>query len=79
MPLWSFGHGLSYSNFSYADLRLSQSSGLQYEDSLNVTVAVTNNGPYDGQEVVQVYLTDMVSSVVTPNQFLAGFTKVSIP
>ena len=51
---------------------MSQNTGLEYEDSLNVTVAVTNNGPYDGQEVVQVYLTDLVSSVVTSNQFLAG-------
>ncbi|KZT55470.1 glycoside hydrolase family 3 protein [Calocera cornea HHB12733] len=78
-PLYSFGHGLSYSTFSYSALRLSQYSALQYSDTLNVTVSVTNEGPLDGGEVVQVYLTDVVSSVVTPNQFLAGFRKVVIP
>ncbi|KZO97094.1 glycoside hydrolase family 3 protein [Calocera viscosa TUFC12733] len=79
VPLYSFGHGLSYSNFTYSSLRLSQAAALQYSDTLNVTVSVTNNGPLDGQEVVQVYLTDVVASVVVPNQFLAGFEKVFIP
>ena len=48
-------------------------------DDFNVTVTVENTGDVDGKEVVQVYVTDEVSSVVTPNQFLAGFTKVFIP
>ena len=48
-------------------------------DDFNVTVTVQNTGPVDGKEVVQVYVTDEISSVVTPNQFLAGFTKVFIP
>lgn len=45
----------------------------------NVTVTVQNTGEMDGKEVVQVYVTDLISSVVTPNQFLAGFEKVDIP
>lgn len=48
-------------------------------DDFTVTVTVENTGPVDGKEVVQVYLTDEISSVVTPNQLLAGFTKVLIP
>ena len=44
-----------------------------------MTVTVQNTGSMDGKEVVQVYLTDVVSSVVTPNQSLAGFSKVDIP
>ncbi|EJD00700.1 glycoside hydrolase family 3 protein [Fomitiporia mediterranea MF3/22] len=78
VPLWSFGHGLSYTNFTYSNLRLS-SSTIGTSDDFNVTVNVRNSGAVDGKEVVQVYLTDVVSSVVTPNQFLAGFQKVDLP
>ncbi|KAL5530859.1 hypothetical protein ACEPAF_7117 [Sanghuangporus sanghuang] len=78
VPLWNFGHGLSYANFTYSNLRLS-SSTIGASDDFNVTVNVRNSGPVDGKEVVQVYLTDNVASVVTPNQFLAGFAKVDLP
>lgn len=53
-------------------------STISTTDDFNVTVTVTNSGDRDGEEVVQVYLTDVVSSVVTPNQALAGFAKVAI-
>ena len=45
----------------------------------SVSVTVTNTGKMDGMEVVQVYATDLISSVVTPNKFLVGFSKVNIP
>ncbi|KAG8932639.1 hypothetical protein FRC03_011255 [Tulasnella sp. 419] len=79
VPLWSFGHGLSYTTFKYSNLRLSKSSGLKAKDTLTVTVNVANTGKRDGKEVVQVYITDKVASVVTPNQSLHGFKKVLIP
>ncbi|PCH41771.1 glycoside hydrolase family 3 protein [Wolfiporia cocos MD-104 SS10] len=78
VPIWSFGHGLSYTTFNYTNLELS-SYTIGTSDDFNVTVTVTNTGNVDGKEVVQVYLTDVVSSVVTPNQYLAAFTKVFIP
>ncbi|KAI0915479.1 hypothetical protein AcV5_003688 [Taiwanofungus camphoratus] len=78
VPLWSFGHGLSYTTFNYTDLKLS-SSTIGITDDFNVTVTVHNTGKVDGKEVVQVYMTDVVSSVVTPNQGLVGFRKVDIP
>ncbi|EIM85301.1 glycoside hydrolase family 3 protein [Stereum hirsutum FP-91666 SS1] len=78
VPIWSFGHGMSYTTFNYSDLTLS-SSTIGTSDDFNVSVTVTNSGPVDGKEVIQVYLTDVVSSVVTPNQELVGFSKVDIP
>ncbi|KAF8525691.1 glycoside hydrolase [Gautieria morchelliformis] len=78
VPLWSFGHGLSYTNFNYTDIQLSKPS-IGTNENFNATVTVHNTGSFDGKEVVQVYATDVVSSVVTPNQFLVGFQKVFIP
>ncbi|KAF8890444.1 glycoside hydrolase superfamily [Infundibulicybe gibba] len=77
-PLWSFGHGLSYTTFNYTDLKLS-SATISKTANFNVTVTVHNTGTVAGKEVVQVYITDVLSSVVTPNQELVGFQKVSIP
>ncbi|KAF8588906.1 glycoside hydrolase family 3 protein [Ramaria rubella] len=78
VPLWSFGQGLSYTTFNYTDIKLSKST-IGINENFNVTVTVHNTGSMDGKEVVQVYATDVVSSVVTPNQFLVGFQKVDIP
>ncbi|KAH9949160.1 glycoside hydrolase superfamily [Amylocystis lapponica] len=78
MPLWSFGHGLSYTMFTYTNLQLSKALIGPMED-FNVTVTVRNTGATNGMEVVQVYITDVVSSVVTPNQNLVGFKKIAIP
>ncbi|KAI9566682.1 family 3 glycoside hydrolase [Boletus coccyginus] len=77
VPTWSFGHGLSYTVFNYTDLQLSASTIGTNED-FSVTVTVHNTGSMDGKEVVQVYMTDLFSSVVTPNQELIGFTKVDV-
>ncbi|KIK63658.1 glycoside hydrolase family 3 protein [Collybiopsis luxurians FD-317 M1] len=76
VPLWAFGRGLSYTTFSYSGLSVPRSIGTT--DNFNVTVTVHNTGSVEGKEVVQVYLSDLVSSVVTPNQRLVGFQKISL-
>ncbi|KAJ7124473.1 glycoside hydrolase family 3 protein [Mycena epipterygia] len=78
VPLWSFGHGLSYTTFNYTGLSLSPST-ISTTQNFNVIVTVHNSGSVAGKEVVQVYMTDLISSVVTPNQQLIGFQKVNIP
>jgi beta-glucosidase len=73
--LWSFGYGLSYTQFSFSDLALSAQKVLP-RDSLTIKVRVKNTGDRDGAEVVQVYVRDLVSSVETPVQALKAFKKV---
>ncbi|KAG8718107.1 hypothetical protein FRC08_005947 [Ceratobasidium sp. 394] len=77
VPFWSFGHGLSYTTFQYSGLSFSKST-LSAKDTLVVAVTVKNTGARAGKEVVQVYMTDLVSSVVTPVQSLQGFAKVDL-
>jgi len=76
-PQWPFGHGLSYTTFAYADLRLSADS-LRAADSLVVTVSVRNSGTRAGDEVVQLYLRDDAASVTRPLRSLKGFGRVSL-
>ncbi|KAF4615931.1 hypothetical protein D9613_011320 [Agrocybe pediades] len=77
VPLWSFGHGLSYTTFEYSNITLS-SPTISKDEDFTVTVTVKNTGDVDGKEVVQVYMTDLVSSVVVPNKELIGFEKVDL-
>ncbi|KAI0795421.1 glycoside hydrolase family 3 protein [Abortiporus biennis] len=77
-PIWSFGHGLSYTTFKYSNLKLSKGI-ISSNQNFSVSVTVQNTGDVAGKEVVQVYMTDLVSSVATPNQELIGFSKVNIP
>lgn len=76
-PLYPFGFGLSYSVFKYSDLKLS-STVITSGDSLCVFVNVTNMGPYDGDEVVQLYVKNKTSKQVQPIKALKGFQRVSI-
>lgn len=76
-PKYPFGYGLSYSRFEYKNLQLNNTS-LQGNAVLDVSVDVENSGKYDGAEVVQLYLRDMVGSVVRPVKELKGFQKVFI-
>jgi beta-glucosidase len=76
-PLYSFGYGLSFSRYEYSNLRLSHTT-CTADDTVTVYVDVTNNGPYDGRETVQLYVNDVVSSVVTPVRQLKGFVKTEI-
>jgi beta-glucosidase len=74
-PLFPFGYGLSYTTFDYRNLKLSDSS-LTADGKLKVSVELTNSGNYDGAEVVQLYLRDMVGSVTRPVKELKGFQKI---
>ncbi|MBE6975993.1 MAG: beta-glucosidase BglX [Ruminococcaceae bacterium] len=76
LPLYSFGHGLSYSNFVYSDLTLS-SKTLTSDGSIRVSVKVRNDSSVPGKEVVQLYMRDLVGSVVRPVQQLIAFEKLS--
>ena len=76
-PLFPFGHGLSYTTFSYSDLRLS-SPRITPAGAQNVSVTVTNIGSREGAEVVQLYVHDEVASVTRPVRALAGFRRVSL-
>jgi beta-glucosidase len=76
-PLWPFGHGLSYTTFSYSAPRLSPTT-MAARDSLQVSVDVTNTGQRAGTEVVQLYLRDEVGSVTRPVAELRGFRRVEL-
>ncbi len=74
-PLFPFGFGLSYTTFDYKNLKLSDSN-LTATGKLKVSVDLTNSGNYDGAEVVQLYIRDMVGSVTRPVKELKGFQKI---
>ena len=76
-PLYAFGHGLSYTTFAYSNLKLSTAK-LQAGSELTVSVDVTNTGARTGDEVAQVYLTDLEGSTPRPLRFLAGFERTSL-
>lgn len=76
-PIWSFGFGLSYTNFSYSNLNISFDK-IAESDELIITVDVKNIGKIVGKEVVQLYLTDLYASVTRPNKQLKGFEKISL-
>ena len=74
-PLFSFGHGLSYTTFEYSDFKLS-SETLTRNGSIQASIMVTNSGTKDGHEVVQLYIHDKVGSVTRPVKELKGFEKI---
>jgi len=74
-PLYPFGFGLSYTNFTYGELKVDRSK-LSADKTVTVSIDVTNAGNYDGAEVVQLYIRDMVGSVTRPVKELKGFQKV---
>ena len=81
-PLFAFGHGLSYTRFAYSDLTVGRDSmaagALQEGDTVEVRVTVTNDGERRGQDVVQLYLSDLVASVTPSVKELARFAKVDL-
>ncbi len=76
-PLYPFGYGLSYTAFTYSDVKLSNTA-LKGNQTLTASVTVTNSGIRAGREVVQLYIRDLVGSVSRPVQELKGFEKISL-
>ena len=68
-PLFPFGFGLSYTTFDYSDIRL---------DGRKASVTVTNTGDYDGVEIVQLYIHDVVASITRPVKELKGFQRIHL-
>jgi len=76
-PLYPFGHGLSYTQFKYSDLEISNKE-FDKLDSLRVKITVRNAGNRSGDEVVQLYIKDMDASYRVPNLSLEGFKKITL-
>lgn len=74
---WAFGHGLSYTEFRYSDLRTG-SGTLKDGETLEISVDITNIGAREGKEVVQLYISDRNGTPVRPEKELKGFSKVSL-
>lgn len=76
-PLLPFGFGLSYTTFTYSDLKLS-SEKMTEEQPLNISITVLNDGPVAGDEVVQLYIRDHSGEVIRPVKELKDFRKISL-
>ena len=74
-PVYPFGYGLSYTTFEYSEISLSKPA-INAAEKLEVIVTVKNTGNYDGQEVVQLYVRDMVGTITRPVKELKGFQKI---
>src|SRR5688572_6077558 len=76
-PLFPFGYGLSYTTFSYGDVSISKTNA-KGNEKITAFITVTNNGKFDGEEVVQLYIRDVVGSITRPLKELKGFQKISL-
>jgi beta-glucosidase len=76
-PLYAFGYGLSYTHFEFGQPRLKKQA-IRPDESTTVSVEVTNTGPWAGDEVVQMYIRDCVSSVTRPVKELKGFRRITL-
>ncbi len=74
-PLYPFGYGLSYTSFSYKNLKLN-TSNIPINGKIKVSVDVSNTGEFDGEEVVQLYIQDVIGSLTRPIKELKGFEKI---
>lgn len=76
-PLYPFGFGLSYTTFNYSAVNLS-STEMKANQTIKASVDITNTGNFDGKEVVQLYIRDLVGSVTRPVKELKGFQKINL-
>ena len=76
-PLFPFGYGLSYTSFAYSGIGLDKDV-YQPDDTITVSFTLSNTGAYDGTEVVQVYVRDLVGSITRPVKELKAFERVSL-
>lgn len=74
-PLFPFGYGLSYTTFTFSDFSIDKKI-MKSDEKINASVTVTNSGNYDGEEVVQLYIRDLVGSITRPVRELKGFQKI---
>jgi beta-glucosidase len=78
-PAYAFGHGLSYTEFEYSNIKISSNIfNLEIKDKITVTADIQNTGKVKGKEIVQMYITDPASIIDKPLQELKGFTKVEL-
>lgn len=77
LPLYPFGYGLSYTEFKYANLQIS-SKRIKIGDSIKVSVELTNSGQMEAEEVVQLYVRDLVASLTRPVKELKGFKRIRL-
>ena len=75
-PLYPFGYGLSYTSFTYSDVNLAKKAKIG--DAIEISAKVTNSGDVAGEEVVQLYLTDVVASTPRPKYQLEGFQRIAL-
>uniref|UniRef100_H3GER9 beta-glucosidase n=1 Tax=Phytophthora ramorum TaxID=164328 RepID=H3GER9_PHYRM len=76
---WEFGHGLSYTNFTYSDMTISRSNVTSITETIDVSVVVTNSGSVDGKETVMLFLTQPFRTISVPEvKQLKKFTKVDL-
>ena len=76
-PLFSFGHGLSYTTFAYGKA-IADKKVMGQDETLTITLPVTNTGSREGSEVIQLYISDLKSSLPRPVKELKGFSKVKL-
>ena len=76
-PLYPFGYGLSYTTFKYSQIKLNKKT-LKKNSNIRASVHITNTGNYDGEEVVQMYVHDVVAKLTRPIKELKAFQKVKI-
>jgi len=76
-PLYPFGYGLSYTSFSYSEIKLTRDS-ISPDENLVASVDISNTGDMDGEEIVQLYVRDLVGEVTRPVKELKAFRKVHI-
>lgn len=76
-PLYPFGHGLSFTSFEYSGITLDRCE-MTADDTITVSVKVTNTGAVSGEEIVQMYIQDCCGTIVRPVKELKGFRKVSL-
>ena len=76
-PLYPFGYGLSYTTFEYSDIALS-SNQMTADGSITASVTIKNTGNYDADEVVQLYIRDVVGSISRPMKELKGFQRIHL-
>ena len=76
-PLYPFGYGLTYTNFSYSDLQLSRTT-MAADGSVEASIMVSNTGQRDGDEVVQLYIHQQASSIARPVKELRGFQRIHL-